>query len=306
MNVLRFFLLKNLPSERGSPRPREPIGTSRRTWASALLWFTGSRTQGAQAVRGFLTLMLGSGLSLAAGLDSSIAFDAANKFYEQGKFAEAAAAYEKLIPSAPRSETLLFNLGNAWFKAGQTGLAIAAYRQAEAIAPRDPSVQFNLQFARKKVTGSDTAPGSIWSRSLVALTLNEWALLASVALWLWFGLLAIREVRPVLRNALSGYTATAGIATLLLAICITAAAQLHFNTVSAVVAVPEAIVRSGPLDEAKVLHQLRDGIELTVLDQKDLLLGGQTQAWLQVSDAASRTGWLKKDQVVLLRSSLGK
>ena len=255
------------------------------------------------AVRLLLVLMLGCLLSRAAEADPSVAFDAANKLYEQGKFAEAAAAYEKLIPTVPRSETLFFNLGNAWFKDGQTGRAIAAYRQAESIAPRDPSVRFNLQFARKKVSGSDTAPGSIWNRALVALTLNEWAVLASVALWLWFGLLAIREVRPALKTALSGYTATAGVATLLLAACVAAAVGLQFRTVGAVVAVPEAIVRSGPLEEAKVLHQLRDGMELTVIDQKDLVLGAQTQTWLQVTDAANRTGWLKNDQVVVVRAS---
>ena len=255
------------------------------------------------ALRIFLMLMLGGSIALTAEVDSSAAFDGANKLYEQGKFAEAAAAYQKLVPSTPRSATLFFNLGNAWFKAGQIGRAIAAYRQAEAIAPRDPSVSFNLQFARKKVSGSEPALSSIWNRALVALTLNEWTVLASVSIWLWLGLLAIREVRPALKNALSGYTASAGIATLLIAACVAAAAKVHFNTNSAVVAVSEAIVRSGPLEEARVLHQLRDGTELTVLDQKDLVVGGQTQTWLQVSDAANRTGWLKSDQVVVMRAS---
>src|SRR5262245_35603774 len=40
--------------------------------------------------------------------------------------------------------------------------------------------------------------------------------------------------------------------------------NLQFQTVAAVVGVPEAIVRSGPLDEAKVLFHFRDGTELTV------------------------------------------
>ena len=228
------------------------------------------------------------------------AFDGANKHYEQGKFTEAACAYEQLLPSAPRSETLWFNLGNAWFKAGQIGRAIAAYRQAEQLAPRDPAVRFNLQFTRKKVSGGDAPAGSAWRRTLDALTLNEWTVLASAALWLWFVLLALREWRPALRQALSGYTATTGAIVMLLIGCAAFAADLRFNTVSAVVVAPEAIVRSGPLDEAKVLHQFRDGIEVIVLDQKDLGTGDQQQAWLQVRDGANRSGWLKSDQVAVI------
>jgi tetratricopeptide (TPR) repeat protein len=240
----------------------------------------------------------------ARGADAGAAFDAANRLYEQGKFTEAAAAYEQLLPSTPRSETPWFNLGNAWFKAGQLGRAIAAYRQAEQLAPRDPAVRFNLNFARKKVSGSDSPAGPAWRRALGALTLNEWTVLASVALWLWFVLLALREWRPALRQPLSGYTATTGASVLLLIGCVAAAAELRFNTISAVVISHEAIVRSGPLEEAKVLHQFRDGTEVTVLDQKDLGAGDQKQAWLQVSDGANRSGWLKGDQVDLIGTDL--
>jgi tetratricopeptide (TPR) repeat protein len=232
--------------------------------------------------------------------DLAAGFEAANKLYEQGKFPEAAGTYEKLLQSGPPSDTLYFNLGNAWFKAGQIGRAIAAYRQAERLAPRDPSVRFNLQFARKKVTGSDAPPGLLWQRALVALTLNEWTVLASAALWVWFALLAVREIRPTLRQTLRGYTATAGVVLLLLSICLGGAAQLQFKTRAAVVVIPDAIVRSGPLDEAKVLQQLRDGVEVTVLDDKEVITPTGKQSWLQVRDSAGRTGWMKSDQLVVL------
>lgn len=251
-----------------------------------------------------LTALLLVALPAVRGADAGPAFDAASKLYEQNKFAEAAAAYEQLLPSAPRSETLWFNLGNAWFKAGQVGRAIAAYRHAEEFAPRDPAVRFNLNFARKKVSGADSPAGPAWRRALGALTLNEWTVLASAALWVWFVLLALREWRPAWRGALSGYTATSGAIVLLLIGCAAFAADLRFNTVSAVVIAPEAIVRSGPLDEAKVLHQFRDGIEVTVIDEKDLGAGDQKQAWLQVRDAANRSGWLKSDQVAVIGSGV--
>lgn len=234
------------------------------------------------------------------GAEVATDFEAANKLYEQGQFAEAAASYERLIPNHPFSDTLYFNLGNAWFKAGKAGRAIAAYRRAEQVSPRDPSIRFNLQFARKKVAGGEAPVASVWERALLALTLNEWSVLVAGALWVWFSLLALREGRPALRQTLSGYTATAGVLFLLLAICLGNAAQLRLKTRSAVISVPEAIVRSGPLDEAKVLHQFRDGVEVTVLDDKTLAGPNGQQSWLQVRTAIGQSGWLKSDQAILI------
>jgi hypothetical protein len=223
------------------------------------------------------------------------AFDQANKLYEQGKYAEAAAGYEAMIHSGATSPTLYFNLGNACFKAGQKGRAIAAYRQAETLAPRDPSLRFNLQFVRNSVSGRDTVPGTRWQRWLATLTLNEWTALAAGAFWLWFLLLALREFRPAWRKTLSGYTTAAGLAAVLLAACLGAAAFEQANTRSAVVIVPEAIVRYGPLEESQVFYQLRDGMEVSVLDEKQI---SGNEAWLQVQDNAHRVGWLKRDQVI--------
>jgi hypothetical protein len=257
------------------------------------------------ALRGRIIAALIAALALAAVLSGRAAdvgsdFDAANKFYEQGKFSEAAAAYEKLLRAGAPAEVVHFNLGNAWFKAGQLGRAIAEWRLAERSSPRDPNVRFNLQFARKRVTGSDAPAGPLWQRALRSLTLNEWTMLASVSLWIWFLLLALREFKPALRKVLSGYTATAGLGALLLACCLAGAAALQFNTRPAVVIVSEAIARTGPLEEAKVLHQLRDGTEVVVLDEKEITVGDKKQTWLQVRDSARRTGWVKGDQLSVL------
>jgi len=227
-------------------------------------------------------------------------FEAANKLYEQGRFPEAAVAYEEILKVGPPSDTVYFNLGNARFKAGQTGRAIAAYRQAEQLSPRDPGIRFNLQFARKKVAGGEAPVASVWPRALTALTLNEWSVLSACALWIWFSLLALREVRPALRPALGGYTATAGVLFLVLAFCLASAAQLRFQIRAAVVIAPDAIVRSGPLDEAQVLHQFRDGAEVTVLDDKEVTGAGGKQTWTQVRDVTGRSGWMKRDQLVVV------
>jgi tetratricopeptide (TPR) repeat protein len=259
-----------------------------------------------RALRQVLILLVLSGWAPASvGLQAAEllpAFDQANRLYEQRQFSNAAAGYEQLIQSGHGSATLYFNLGNAWFKAGQKGHALAAYRQAQQLAPRDPSARFNLQFVRKQVTGSDTISRPLWKRFLSALTLNEWTILATAGWWLWLGLLALREFRPDLRSALRGYTTVSGLLLALLGSCLGAAIYQEAAIRSAVVVVPSAVVRRGPLEESQVFYQMSDGSEVTVLDEKQV---SDTESWLQVRDDSRRIGWLKRDQVVVLRPAAG-
>jgi len=222
---------------------------------------------------------------------SAAAFDSANKLYEEGKFAEAASAYETMAKSGQASAALYFNLGNAFFKSGQIGHAIAAYRQAEQLTPRDPDLRANLQFARNQ-TPSPTLLPTRWQRWLGRLTLNEWTVLAAGTVWLWLLLLAVLQWRPALRPTLRAYVLTLAVLAGLLVAC--AAATLRENRFVriAIVITGEAIVRYGPLAESPTAFTVHDGAELRVLDQKD--------DWLQVSTGPGRFGWLRRDQVLVV------
>ena len=221
---------------------------------------------------------------------SGAAFDAANKLYEEGKFAAAVSAYERLAQSGQVSAALYFNLGNAYFKSGQIGRAIAAYRHAELIAPRDPDLRANLQFARKQVPSPSLLPGRM-ERWLSRLTLNEWTMLAAAAVWLWLLLLATLQWRPGLRPVLRAYVYSVATIAVLLCACVAFAFSGARLTRTAIVVAREAPVRYGPLAEAPLAFTVHDGAELRVLDQKD--------EWLQVSAGPRRTGWLRRDQTLL-------
>jgi tetratricopeptide (TPR) repeat protein len=221
-------------------------------------------------------------------------FDAANKLYDEGKFAKAAAAYENILQSGAVSPALYFNYGNAEFKSGRLGHAIVAYRRAAQFTPRDPDVQANLQFARGQVQGP-TRHASRWETWLGALTLNEWATLTACALWLTFMLLAAMQIRPALKPALRRFTLVTGAATILLGTCLGVVVANHVSGKTAVVVAPDALARSGPFNEAQSMFTVRDGAELTVLDQKN--------DWLQVTDGTQRIGWLQRQQVEILPGS---
>ncbi len=236
-----------------------------------------------------------TGSAMAA--DISAEFNAANKLYAEGKFADAAATYGKILQSQSVSPELYFNYGNAEFKSGNFGRAIAAYRQAAQLTPRDAEVRANLDFARNQVQGP-TLRESRWSRAagwLGLLTLDEWTGLAAVALWLMFALLAATQIRPAFKTALRGFVPGAVIVTLLSGACLGVDAAIHFSRQTAVVVVPDATARSGPFDEAQGAFTAHDGAELAVLAHRD--------NWLQVTDRSGRIGWLQRRQVEILPGS---
>ena len=129
--------------------------------------------------------------------DVAADFSVANKLYAEGKFADAAKAYETILESGVQSPALLFNCANAEFKSGHFGKAIAAYQQAAQLSPRDAELRANLAFVRNQVQGA-TIRESRWQNWLGALTLNEGAVLTAVLFWLTAGLLLTRQLRPAL------------------------------------------------------------------------------------------------------------
>jgi len=222
---------------------------------------------------------------------ASAAFDAANKLYEEGKFSDAAAAYERLLQGGAVSSALYFNWGNAQFKAGRTGRAIAAYRKAEELVPRDPDVRANLRFAREQVQGPTLRPG--WhERSLGRFNLNEMSAATAGVFWLLFALLAAWQIRPSAKRALRNWVLLA--AALLVVLGLGLGLRLHARLAAqtAIVVVSNATVRNGPFEESPTAFTARDGAELRVLDQKD--------DWLQVTAGARRLGWLPRTQVVVV------
>jgi tetratricopeptide (TPR) repeat protein len=221
-------------------------------------------------------------------------FDAGNKFYEQGKFSDAANEYQGILRERIASPALYFNLGNALFKDGQIGRAIAAYRQAEQLAPRDPDVRANLQFVRNQIQGPSLAPDR-WQNWLGKLTLNEWSSLAMIAFWVWLTLLILAQWRPGLKPAIGNYIYSAGIITGCLVVCVATLLHLRQSERHAVVTAPEAATHNGPLDESPVTFTIHDGAELRVLDEKN--------HWLQIDAGTGRSGWIRRDQVEVLPRS---
>ncbi len=243
--------------------------------------------------RPLLAFVLMIGSFVARANDFATAFETANQLYVDGRFADAAAAYEGMLQTGNISEAILFNRGNALFRDGKTGLAIASYREAQLLAPRDPDLRANLQFARTRARGGAPYHPNRWKSWLDRLSLNEWTALVAAAFWVFFLLLAATQWRKELRAALGNYILAAGLAAAILGAGLAIELQSNYFALSAIVTIGEADIREGPFDAAKSVFKVRDGIELEVLDHKD--------NWLEVSDSAPRVGWVRRDQVVVFQ-----
>jgi len=223
--------------------------------------------------------------------DVAVDFSAANKLYAEGKFTDAAGAYEKILQTGASSPALLFNYANAEFKSGHLGKAIAAYHQAAQLAPRDAEIRANLAFARNQVQGA-TLRESRRQYWLGTLSLDEWAVLAAAAFWLVFLLFAAKQLRPALAVKLQNATWIFAALTIFSGTALGLQAADHFSKQTAVVISAGVTARSGPFDEAQSAFTAHDGAELSVL--------GRREDWVQVADGAGKIGWLPVKQVEML------
>src|SRR2546426_6371118 len=143
-------------------------------------------------------------------------FKAANALYDAGKFAEAAAAYERV---EPKTASVYFNLGNAFFRQDKVGLAVLNYERARRLAPRDPDILANLKFAEQRLgvdeLNTPSTPYRRFLRSAVASrTTGEWSRYELVTMWITILALAGIVWLPRARTGMILVTAVAGTATL--------------------------------------------------------------------------------------------
>jgi tetratricopeptide (TPR) repeat protein len=214
----------------------------------------------------------------------------ANRLYEDGRFAEAAARYRALIDGGVADGVVYYNLGNAYFKAGDLGHAILNYRRAQRLIPRDPDVAANLQLARaltKDRLGTEDGGAPVL---FVRLFLVDWVTLneaSGLALGLWVALCVLVVGVVLWRRGRIGMRYGIVVVGILLALSIlSAGVQLYEERGQepAVVVVETIEARSGPGTDYLTEFSLHAGAEVRVLEDRDgwtrIALPGDLQGWV--------------------------
>jgi hypothetical protein len=255
-----------------------------------------------------LTIMLFLGLALVSGwlavrpsLAQAADTSVADSLYGNGRYAEAAQAYEQIITAGAADSALYYNLGNAYFRQGDVGRAILNYQRAAQLNPRDADIQANLALARAQATdqfapesGSPLDTFANATRNVV--TLNEMALLALGA-WLLFGVLWFLYYqnrhgrgRKPLQIALFGV----GVMVFLTAGAMGSRMWLEGKNgrIPAVVVAAIAPVSAEPNANTITEFSLHSGAEVEIREQRGewvrlALPGGQVQGWIPATAVES-------------------
>jgi tetratricopeptide (TPR) repeat protein len=110
-------------------------------------------------------------------------FATANRAYTEGRYQEAADAYQGLIRSDRWNATLFYNLGNARYRLGDFGQAILNYERALALEPRHPEADANLRLARDEARSLELRKDPVERYASIA-TVKQWSVAAAIGFWL--------------------------------------------------------------------------------------------------------------------------
>src|ERR1017187_4694932 len=208
-----------------------------------------------------LVWLLGLSAAIAAPSDD---LKAANQLYDAGKFAEAAAAYEKI---EPKTAHVYYNLGNAWFRLNKLGPAVFNYERARKLAPRDPDILANLKFAQQRlgVDEVNTPPRAVERFLRAAIgsrTSSEWSVYELAALWLSVLAIGAWIYLPRMRTGLL-VVAVAGLAGFAVSTFALGFQVINDRTApQAVVVATAAEARFAPITDLTINFPLAEGTEV--------------------------------------------
>ncbi|TAK48050.1 MAG: tetratricopeptide repeat protein [Saprospiraceae bacterium] len=238
----------------------------------------------------FLGLLLCMPL-IVRGEGTAERFQAANKAYENGDFAQAAKAYEALLSDGFESAGLHYNLGNACFRQGELGRAILQYEKALLLQPGDASILHNLEFARQRTVDKfeevpDFFLRAWWHRLRNLAASGVWSFTGAF-LWLaGFCALALWQLSRERRTRKASFFA--GLALLLLSILPLSLALSRTaweqHSGQAIISAGTASLRSAPDEAGTELYLLHEGTKLELLEK----LGD----WHKVQLPNGEEGWL--------------
>lgn len=217
-------------------------------------------------------------------------FETGNGAYEQGRYQDAAAAYEKILGYGVVDPRVLFNLANAHFKMGRLGAAILNYERALRLDPADRDVRDNLEYARglirDRVTEAEIPyPVQVVRGFLDRLSIN---LLAGLFLIACYAGAALLGALPLTASYAARRALGYGAACAALAVVVTGLALGYMidQTTSerAIVMEDKVDVLSGPAADNTVLFTVHEGARLELRNRRD--------GWYQVSLPNAMSGWV--------------
>lgn len=220
------------------------------------------------------------------------AFEEANKAFEEQDFEEALQLYKGLANAHPNQYELHFNLANTYYHLDSLAQSVLHYEKALKFNPGNERAWHNLQLCYLK---SDYAIEPLpqvffvvwWEQYLAWFSLNDWAKLTVLLVWLGILSFFIHYFRKKGFLKFSGY------------VFLTLGFWLVFTTAQkakalksqdyAIVMVPSLSLQTGPDGDKESVADLHEGMKVELLDSLD--------DWLRVKLDEETEGWVLREGV---------
>lgn len=211
--------------------------------------------------------------------------------YEEGRYPQAYATYQRVLAYGVRNPDLYYNLGNAAFRTRKLGEAVFYYERALWLNPGHADARFNLDYARHFLVDKVLPPADSWLEktwqwfvtgvgtdgATVVMLLLFSVLLAAILLFLR-GRDGPRRI--ILLAVLAGIL----VLNLVWGALFAGMVWREENVREGVILLPAVDTRSGPSEGNPVLFTIHEGLTVE--------LGAQARGWRQVILPNGWNGWV--------------
>lgn len=238
-----------------------------------------------------LLLLLSAGATAAVRED----FAAANRLYEQGRYAEALPVYLNVARQASDWQ-VLYNIANCHYKLGNYLQAKVHYLKARRLRPLEPAIARNIAMTDRHFLDDARLPGPDFVTRAVQ-RLESWVSMDALSVMLLLAALLFNAFLFLLLTRGRGRKRlyALGFSLLLVAglgACHVGRAAAQGRSDRAVIEEENSPLRSGPGEDNTVLFKVNPGLEVRIIDRSG--------AWVQVTASERIAGWIEKKRLILI------
>lgn len=220
----------------------------------------------------------------------------AETMYQEGKYAESAEIYNKVLLQGQASAGLYYNLGNCYYKTGANTLAILNYERALLLNPSDKDARYNLELAQKAVVDKIVVLPELfllrWYKDVVTYySADQWAYISVVFFLLFLFTVGLFFYSSTVFVKKSGFVM--GICMLFFMVCSGIFAMKQNSRIEnreyAIVMRPSVTVKGAPDNSGTELFVVHEGLKVALV--------GSLGEWYNIRLADGNEGWIAKADI---------
>ncbi len=220
-------------------------------------------------------------------------FAEGNTHYREGRFTEAAAAYESIIAQGYVSTALYFNLGNARYRLGNIAGSILAYERALRLSPGDADIQFNLKLANlRTIDRIDAVPELFlltWMKSMTGIA--PFQVTKGILMGAWVALFAVLSILNLAPG--TSFERALRISAIVCLIVVVPVGGLYAlqryeaeDRSEAIVMVPVVTAKVSPDEQSLDAFVMHAGLKVQT--------GDVVGEWVRITLADGKVGWIQR------------